>query len=326
MGNRLAPGVMLLLVVLPASSRPAAQDAEAQRALSYDRNAPLDVQETGAERRAGITIHDMSYASPKGGRVPAYLVVPTGACPCAAAIWGHWYWENSEYRNRTEFLEEAVALAPAGLVSLLTDGPIARPGHTPAANPLSEQAMADLVQQIVDMRRGADVLLSRREVDPPRLGYVGHSYNAAVGGVLRGLDTRFKAFVLMAGALSDEVDRKSEEYQRYRQRVGPDVFDAFVAKYAWLDPGRFLSRASSAEVLLQFATEETFLTPARAREYEANVAGPKRFRLYEAPHALDADARRDRIAFLTEKLRLRALDPAAIARIPDLPQPPPTRR
>jgi len=31
-------------------------------------------------------------------------------------------------RNRKEFLDEAVALAPAGVVSLLTDGPVARPG------------------------------------------------------------------------------------------------------------------------------------------------------------------------------------------------------
>jgi len=30
-------------------------------------------------------------------------------------------------RNRKEFLDEAVALAEAGVVSLLADGPIARP-------------------------------------------------------------------------------------------------------------------------------------------------------------------------------------------------------
>jgi hypothetical protein len=41
-----------------------------------------------------------------------------------------------------------------------------------------------------------------------------------------------------------------------------------------------------------------------------------------APHALNAEARRGRIAFLTEQLDLKPLDPKLVAAIPDLPQPP----
>jgi len=33
------------------------------------------------------------------------------------------------------------------------------------------------------MRRAADLLLSREDTDPNRLAYVGHSYNATVGGL-----------------------------------------------------------------------------------------------------------------------------------------------
>ena len=84
-------------------------------------------------------------------------------------------------RNRKESLDEAVALAPAGVLSLLTDGPIARPGHVEDPTPLNEQQATDLIQQIVDMRRGADLLLARPDVDAKRLAYVGHSYNASVG-------------------------------------------------------------------------------------------------------------------------------------------------
>ena len=54
--------------------------------------------------------------------------------------------------------------------------------------------------------RGADLLLTRKDVDSKRLAYVGHSYNATVGGFLSGCDHRFKALVLMASGLSDEVD------------------------------------------------------------------------------------------------------------------------
>jgi len=315
---RLLLSTFVLAAVLPLF----AQDADVLRRFDYDHTAPLDVQEVGVEQRGGVAIHDISYVSPKGGRVPAYLVAPGGKGPFAAVIWGHWYWGNSAMRNRKEFLDEAVALAPAGVVSLLTDGPIARPGHVEDPTPLNEQQATDLIQQIVDMRRGADLLLARPDVDAKRLAYVGHSYNASVGGFLSGIDKRFAVFVLMAGGLSDESDLKTKEVLEYRQKIGAEKFDAFQAKYAWLDPGKFVSHAAPAVVFLQYASKESFLTPDRARAYEAIVSEPKRFKLYDAPHALNAEARRDRIAFLTEQLKIKPLTPEAIASIPDLFQPP----
>jgi dienelactone hydrolase len=188
--------------------------------------------------------------------------------------------------------------------------------------PLSEQQVTDLIQQIVDMRRGADLLLARPDIDSKRLAYVGHSYNATVGGFVSGIDKRFVAFVLMAGGLSDELDLKSKEVQDYRHKVGAEKFDAFQAKYAWLDPGKFVSHAAPVVVFLQYGSQEKFLNPDRARAYAAIVSDPKRFKLYDAPHALNAEARRDRVAFLTEQLKLKPLLPAVIANIPDLYQPP----
>jgi hypothetical protein len=142
------------------------------------------------------------------------------------------------------------------------------------------------------------------------------------GAFLSGIDKRFKAFVLMAGGLSDEVDLKTPELQDYRQKVGPEKFDAFIAKFDWTDEGKYVAHAAPVVVFMQFATQEDFLTPARAREYEKVVSEPKRFKLYEAPHALNAEARRDRIAFLTEQLKLKPLPDAVIAAIPELYQPP----
>ena len=123
---------------------------------------------------------------------------------------------------------------------------------------------------------------------------------------------------MMAGSLSDELDLKSKEAQEYRQKVGAEKFDAFTAKWAWLDPGKFVSHAAPATVFLQYASQETFLTPARPRLCRAGK-GAEAFE-YDAPHALNAEARRGRIAFLT--LQLKLLHPKLVAAIPDLPQPP----
>jgi hypothetical protein len=66
-----------------------AQQIEPSPAFDYNQNAPLDIQEVALEHRGDVYIHDISYASRKGGRVPAYLVVPPGKGPFAAVLWGH---------------------------------------------------------------------------------------------------------------------------------------------------------------------------------------------------------------------------------------------
>jgi hypothetical protein len=166
------------------------------------------------------------------------------------------------------------------------------------------------------------MLLSRKDVDPNRLAYVGHSCDATAGGFLSGIDKRFKAFVIMAGDLSDEVDRSTKMFQEYRQKVGPEKFDTFSAKYAWMDAGRYVSHAAPAAVFLQYANDEPFLNGDIAKRYFEIVSEPKKLKIYEAPHALNAEATRDRIAFLAEQLSFPPPDARAVKAIPGLVQPP----
>jgi len=314
--------IFMIFLILASATPSLAQDAEMVKHFAYDQAAPLNIKHISMERRATATVYDITYDSPKGGVVPAYLVIPKGRGPFAAVVWGHWYWENSSVRNRKEFLDEAIALAPAGVISLLPDGPVARPGYVDSKEPLNDQQAVNLVHAVVDMRRAVDVLMARRDVDPKRMAYVGHSYHAMVGAFLTGADRRFKAYVLMATSLSDEVDLKTKELQDYRQKVGPEKFDAFIAKYAWTDAGKYVSQAAPAFVLIQFANQEPYLTPDRAKLHAAVVSEPKQIKFYEAPHALNAEARRDRIQFLVEQLKLKPVPDSVIVAIPNLYQPP----
>jgi dienelactone hydrolase len=314
--------ILLIGICLISAPTLFAQDPELFRHFDYDRHAPLGLKQIGVQHRKHADVYDITYASPKGGLVPAYLVVPKGRGPFAAVIWGHWYWDNSSMRNRKQFLDEAVVLAQAGVVSLLTDGPVARPGHIESKDPLDERVATDFLQQVIDMRRGVDVLLARRDVDPKRIAFVGHSYNAGIGALLSGLDRRFKCFVLMAGLMSDEITQQTKDFQEFRQKVGPEKLDALVAKYSYLDQGKYVSHAAPAVVFLQFSNQEASLTPELERRHAAVVSEPKQVKFYDAPHALNSEARRDRIQFLTEQLKLKPLPAAAIAGIPDLYQPP----
>ncbi|HVM75780.1 MAG TPA: hypothetical protein VMT75_09070 [Candidatus Saccharimonadales bacterium] len=299
-----------------------AQKADGPRAFDYDPKTPLDTQDVGADFRGEVGIYDLSYANPRGARVSASLVLPPGKGPFAAVIWGHWCWPNSEFHNRKEFLEEALALAPSGVASLLVDFPIARPEYVRDKDPLSDRQIDELVEQVVAVRRGADLLFSRPFVDQKRVAYVGHSCGASAGAIVSGTDKRFHAFVFMASPISEAAMLKTPEFQAFRQQAGADKVDAFLAKYSWADQGKYIARATPASLFFQYATKEDFLTPDLAKATEALASEPKQIKIYDAPHALNAEARRDRIAFLAQQLQFKPPSPEVIARIPDLPQPP----
>ena len=52
------------------------QDPELVRRFDYDAKAPLDLKIISSQKRGDSTVYDITYASPKGGVVPAYLIVP----------------------------------------------------------------------------------------------------------------------------------------------------------------------------------------------------------------------------------------------------------
>lgn len=303
--------VFALVLLAALSSIHFAQDSYSQfvRRFDYDAKTPLDVQEKLIETRDGAKIYDVSYASLKGGRVPAYLVVPEKKGKFAAVLFGHWKMANSPTRNRTEFLDEAVALAKAGVVSLLPDAPYNRPGVVEEKDFLSDYNTNLFFQQILDLRRGVDLLISRKDVEPKRIGYVGHSYNANAGGVLAGVEKRIKAFVLMAGGLSDTADMLSDDPEavEFRKSIGEQKAKDFMVKYAWGDPAFYVGHAAPSAVFLQYGKNDGFLS-RRADYYYSLVSEPKKLKIYDAGHALNAEARRDRYEFLRKQLKLKRID------------------
>jgi hypothetical protein len=321
-----------LIFLLASSAFAQSSQDQLLRHWDYDQRAPLNLKQASVQDRDGVKIHDISYSSPvgdraaavgpNGGAVTAYLVVPPGNGPFPAVIYGHWCMPGSEKKNRTEFLDEAIVLAHSSVLSLLPDHVSVHPGFVQDNTPLNEKQIAVEVQQDVNLRRGADLLLARKDLDPQLLAYVGHSCDATAGGFLSGIDKRFKAFVIMAGGLSDEVDRTTRMFQEYRQKVGPEKFDAFAARFAWLDAGKYVSHAAPASVFLQYATDEPFLNVDLAKRYLEIVSDPKQLKIYEAPHALSPEATRDRIAFLAQQLSFKPPDAKLVNAIPALVQPP----
>ncbi len=289
--------------------------------FDYDRNAPLDLKEAGEEDRGGVAVHDISYASPRGGRAPAYLVIPAGKGPFAAVLFGHWMMPGSPMKSRKEFLDEAVLLARSGAASLLIDAPQVRPGFVEDEEPTSPQSIFAAQQQVIDFRRGLDLLLARPDIDPKRIAYVGHSFDAHVGGILTGVEKRIQSFVLMAGSFASEeyvMDPENQEMLKLRKQMGEDKIKDFLTKYAWDDPVHYVGHSAPAFVFLQFGNRDEPIPEKLARHYYHLFGSPKKIAFYDAGHSLNSTARRDRVQWLVERLGLKPVTESALSEIPEL--------
>lgn len=312
----------LLIGVIGGLLKPAfAQDSysAAVKHFEYDAHSPLDVREVSVLDRNGIKIHNITYASPKGGVVPAYLVVPKGKGKFAAILWGHWMMPDSPTANRSEFLEEAIALAPTGVVSLLIDAPLVRPGFKPNPDPLSSQNADVVAQQVIDLRRSLDLLLSREDLDPQRIAYVGHSFDASCGAILDAVDKRLAAFVFMGNPQSTRdflLTSEAPQIVSFRKSVPADKLNQYLDTYYWADPAPYAAHLGPAPALFQYATHDEYVATAAAKHYFETSSEPKEIRFYDANHALNADARRDRYHFLQKHLNLPLIPPGDLEKVP----------
>jgi cephalosporin-C deacetylase-like acetyl esterase len=246
-----------------------------------------------------VTVRQLTYAQLDGNRNAATLVTPAAAAtsPRPAILYLHWYEPPRPTSNRTEFLAEAVDLAAAGAVSLLVDTPWTKENWFPTRDAAKDYEFT--VQMTKDVRRALDVLLEQPGIDRTRVAVVGHDFGAMWGALAVAADPRVTHFVYMAGTRSF-----TDWYLFTPKKEGTDR-DAFVAKLAPLDPITHLAKISPRPMLLQFGTKDPFVKNEAAAAMADAVTGPKTVKSYEFEHELTYQSRLDRLAWLSEQLKLR---------------------
>jgi hypothetical protein len=80
-------GWLVFIALMGGVPAPAAN--KSQDPFAYDQATPLGLREIDAWSSGQVEAHDVSYLSPKGGRVPATILVPKGAGPFAGLIIQH---------------------------------------------------------------------------------------------------------------------------------------------------------------------------------------------------------------------------------------------
>ena len=225
----------------------------------------------------GAIVREIEIPLTAGGTTKAYVVTPPGLGPFGGALMVHWLGEGADVSNRSEFLQDALALAQRGIVSVLPNAMWSAPNWYTRGRSYATDYTNSIVQ-VKELRRALDVLLLQRGVDRNAIGYVGHDFGAMYGAVMAGVERRARYYVFMAGTTS------FNDWYLYG-RPPADVA-AYKAQMAPLDPVLYLHEATIEDALFQFARHDFYVPPDKFAAFYVADHGPKTLRLYDADHDL----------------------------------------
>ena len=284
---------LLLASPLIAQAQSRSEVAARTNLFRYNDRTPVAVKEVSSEQRGDVTVRDLTLSLGPNRETKAYLVAPKGNGPFAGILWVHWLGE--EKSNRTQFLDEAVALAPQGAVSLLVDAMWSEPEWFGKRIP--EKDYENSIRQVIELRRALDLLLSQSNVEKTRIGFVGHDFGAMYGMLMAGVDQRVNTFVFIAAtqSLNDWAFLGPQ----------PKSKSAYLKQNSTLELTDSLRQISNASKFFQFGKSDFYVSQADAAVLFAAATQPKQRKLYEAGHKMEADQiEKDREEWLVKQLKL----------------------
>lgn len=245
----------------------------------------------------GIESQLLVIQTPFGYRRVAEIVRPEGAGSFAAILYVHWYESGSIDSHRTQFEEEAKEMARAGAVcvsieTLWSDRDF-------FLKRTQEDDMRNSMEEVVNIRRAMDLLLSQPNVDAQRFAYVGHDFGGMYGVLAGGLDGRPTHYVIMAAT------PRFPDWYLYLPKLEGEARQAFIRQMAEIDPITHVPNLSPATTFFQFATDDFHVPKERAEEFFGAAKEPKEIKWYETGHGLNEEATKDRKAWLKQKLKLK---------------------
>jgi len=263
---------------------------------TYDKGLPFIFRLRAKRSEGGIESQLLVTSSPFGYRRVAELIQPEDQTPRAAILYVHWYEPDSPDSNRSQFVGEATEMARRGAACLLIETMWSDLDFF--LKRTQEDDAQNSIQQVVDIRRAMDFLLSQPGVDPGRFAYVGHDFGGMYGVLAGSLDKRPTHYVVMAATPS------FPDWYLYAPKLEGEAREAFIHQMAEIDPITHVGNLSPAPILFQFATDDFHVPRERAEEFFAAAREPKENRWYEAGHSLNEAATQERIEWLTKALSL----------------------
>jgi len=268
--------------------------------LSAMRNYPklelkdIRILSKGVEDR--IESQLMVIQTPFRNRRMAELFRPETGKSLAVILFVHWYEPQAHDSNRSQFVEEAKEMTRGGAVCLLVETLWSDQDFF--LKRTQEDDVQNSIEEVVNIRRAMDLLLSQPNVDPNRFAFVGHDFGGMYGVLAGSLDQRPSHYVIMAAT------PRFPDWYLYLPKLVGDEREVFIKQMSEIDPIVHVPSLSPAPVLFQFGNEDRHVPKERAEEFFADAREPKEIKWYEAGHGLNANATEERKAWLKKNLEL----------------------
>ena len=262
----------------------------------YQKLESKDIRVLGKSVEDGIENQLMVIQTPFGYRRMAELFKPENGDSLAAILYVHWYEPEAHDSNRSQFVEEAKEMARSGAACLLIETLWSDLDFF--LKRTQEDDAKSSVEEVVNIRRAMDLLLSQSAVDANRFAYVGHDFGGMYGVLAGSLDQRPTHYVVMAAT------PRFPDWYLYLPKLEGEAQEAFFQQMTEIDPITHIPNISPAPVFFQFGTDDPHVPKERAEEFFMSAKEPKEKMWYEAGHGLNASAAVDRKSWLKEKLSL----------------------
>lgn len=263
----------------------------------YQRLNANDIRVIAKRVQDGLESQLLVIQTPFGYRRIGELFRLENGETLAAILYVHWYEPESPVSNRSQFVEEAKELARGGTACLLIETLWSDPDF------FIKRTQADDVQnsmeEVVNIRRAMDLLLSQPNIDPVRFAYVGHDFGGMYGVLAGSLDQRPKQYVIMAAT------PRFPDWYLYLPKLEGEARETFIREMAEIDPITHVPNLSPAEILFQFGMDDRHVPQEHANEFFAAAHDPKEMKWYESGHGLNEMATYDRKVWLKGKLGLK---------------------
>jgi acetyl esterase/lipase len=240
------------------------------------RKIPHDVKYTEEDKKASYVRKKLTFTAEKGDRVPAYLLIPTkrkGKLPAVLVLHQTIAIGKDEPAGlgEQENMRIGVHLAERGYVVLCPD----YPGYGEYKIDVYKRGYQSATMKAIwNNMRAVDLLQALPEVDPNRIGCIGHSlggHNAMFTAVF---DTRIKAVVSNCGFTSFpkyyKGDLKGWSHKGYMPRI-IDVYQArpekmpfdFTEVVAAIAPRAFLASSPLEDANFEVSGVKDCIAAAR---------------------------------------------------------------
>lgn len=262
----------------------------------YRKLEEKDLRRIGRRVADGVEAQLLVMQTPFGYRRIAELFRPEGDGSFAAILYLHWYEPQSHDSNRSQFVNEAKEMARDGAVCLLVETLWSDPDFFIKRTQMDD--IQNSMQEVVNIRRAIDLLLSQPNVEPNRFACVGHDFGGMYGVLAGSLDQRPTHYVVMAAT------PRFPDWYLYSPKLEGEAREAFIRQFSALDPITHIPNISPAPVLFQFGMDDPHVPRERAEEFFRAAEASKEIRWYESGHGLNEDAAADRRSWLKKELGL----------------------